>query len=149
MKDVGQSWREMGGLTGAETQLLLHKPQDLQEQLLFLNVHRHLLARGVLLKGITDCFSAIPGAFSAEALKLQYLAFTKRVKSTLEELPEWRGVFDQWIWLKYALDLSEDELLSRVVSIPGLKSQEMLVAFINCIAEDLLQIILKRSVKLG
>lgn len=60
-------------------------------------MHRHLVARGVIPKGITHCFSALPGAFSSEALKLQYLTSTAAVKATLQELPEWRGIFDEWI----------------------------------------------------
>lgn len=85
MEELEQRWNLLHQ-TG-ETHFLRKTTWDLQEQLLCLHAYRHLLSREVFLKGLNQCFSLLPGAFSSETLQLQYLISTKASKEALEDLP--------------------------------------------------------------
>lgn len=48
------NWNNLRSLSGTETELL-RSPSNVQEELLLLNAHRHLLRQGVILKGVGVC----------------------------------------------------------------------------------------------
>lgn len=73
------------------------------------------------------------------------LAYNTRAS---HELPEWKTIFKQWVELKFAPNVTEDELLRKILELDELESQEMIITFIGCIAESLLQCIIKKHMKL-
>jgi hypothetical protein len=78
----------------------MQSPETVQQQLLHLYGHRHLLKQSMLHKNLDQCLGLLPGSFAGRSLLLSYTSFC--IENRLDVPEEGNFLYDLvHNWVKY------------------------------------------------
>lgn len=124
----------------------MHKPKNLQEEVVLIHAHRHLVSKGIVHKSLPSFLKLLKGSTSALFLEAQIVWIGLQLA---EELPNWQYLMQRWESFKQG----QANIQSLVGYVSMQEENEQLfeshnhyIIFLNLIASDILSLVFNRVV---